>query len=434
MSYFQHSSELPQWVANPPTHWRTDWLKWHVQLSTERPTEQEAETLPYIANEDITSWTGKLLNPTPKPSDAESRKFQPDDVLFNKLRPYLAKVYHASFSGVSSGELLCLRGADHVVPRYLFYVVSSRAFVDAVNAETFGSKMPRADWEVVGHQPLPLPPLVTQKRIVTFLDDKTAQIDALTGKKQALLERLAEKRQSIITQAVTKGLNSAARMKDSGIDWLGSIPGHWEVVPFGRSILRIEQGWSPQCEERQKDDSEWGVLRSGCVNEGVFRSHDHKALPYGIEPKIQLEVHKGDLLMCRASGSLHLIGSVALVPDCPPKLMFSDKTYRIVLDITNTSARFTELALAAKYMREQIVLSVSGAVGLANNIPQSVVKEYQFARPPVDEQRFIVDTIVNVLKASDDAARIVRQSIDRLTEYRSALITAAVTGQISGLK
>lgn len=223
------TTALNAWVGRPPANWRTNRLKWHVSLSSDRPTEDEIERLPYIANEDIASWTGKLVNPDPKPVDADSRRFHRDDVLFNKLRPYLAKVYHADFDGLSSGELLCLRPSFDVWPRYLFYVVSSKAFIDAVDAETFGSKMPRADWDIVGDQPLPLPPLETQKRIAGFLDEKTAQIDGLIAKKQALLEHLAEKRQAIVTQAVTKGLNRAAPMKDSGVEWLGPIPAHWEL-------------------------------------------------------------------------------------------------------------------------------------------------------------------------------------------------------------
>ena len=165
MSYFAHSDELPEWAAQIPEGWSSNWLKWSVDLSTRRPIEEEREELPYISNEDIASWTGKLLIEEPKPADADSRKFQKNDVLFNKLRPYLAKVYHATFEGVSSGELLCLRSSDAVEPRFLFYVLVSKGFIDTINAETFGAKMPRADWEVVGHQPLPLPPLETQRRI-----------------------------------------------------------------------------------------------------------------------------------------------------------------------------------------------------------------------------------------------------------------------------
>jgi type I restriction enzyme S subunit len=421
---------LHTWARTPPANWRTDWLKWGVSLSTERPTEAEIETLPYIANEDITSWTGKLLNPVPKPVEADSRKFQRDDVLFSKLRPYLAKVYHAEFDGLSSGELLCLRPSSSVLARYLFYVVSSKAFVDAVNAETFGSKMPRADWEIVGHQPLPLPTLDTQKRIAAFLDEKTARIEGLIVKKQALLERLAEKRQAIITQAVTKGLNPNAPMKDSGIDWLGEIPAHWSVEPLGRSVDWIEQGWSPQCEERLKIDHEWGVLRSGCVNNGVFRADDHKTLPADLDPRDSLEVKVGDFLFCRASGSIELIGSAAHVKACPPRLMFSDKTYRVRPNPERIRPEFLHYLFMAKYMRDQIVLSVSGADGLANNIPQSKLKKYIIARPILAEQNAIYKKIKTEIDVIEDIETGISHSVKMMSEYRSALITAAVTGQM----
>ena len=222
MSPVATSGVLPGWVGTPPAGWQTRWLKWDVSLRADRPSEEEAEALPYISNEDIASWTGQLLKTELVPMSADGRKFSADDVLFNKLRPYLAKVLHAPFTGISSGELLCLRSSDSVLPRFLFYVVSSQGFIDAVDAETFGSKMPRADWETVGHQPLPLPSSEMQERIAAFLDEKTAKLDEIIAKKRALLAGLSEKRQASVTQAVTKGLNPAAPMKDSGIRWLGN--------------------------------------------------------------------------------------------------------------------------------------------------------------------------------------------------------------------
>ena len=180
--------------------------------------------------------------------------------------------------------------------------------------------------EKVKAAPLALPPLKTQRRIAQFLDKETARIDGLIEKKRALLDRLAEKRQALITRAVTKGLNPDAPMKPSGIDWLGDIPAHWEVLPIKRCIAQIEQGWSPAAEARTAAPEEWGVLKSGCVNDGVFDESSHKALPAGIEPKPELEVRAGDVLMCRASGSLRFIGSVALVAEVRPNLIFSDKT------------------------------------------------------------------------------------------------------------
>ncbi len=280
----------------------------------------------------------------------------------------------------------------------------------------------------------PLPPFNVQQRIAAYLDAMTARIDALIATKRTLLERLGEKRQAIIDQAVTRGLNPFASIKDSGIDWLGAIPSHWTVETLGRSLVRIEQGWSPQCEERQKATAEWGVLRSGCVNGGIFRADDHKALPADVTPRTDLEVQPGDLLLCRASGSVDLIGSAAVISSCPPRLMFSDKTYRIRTQSGRVSPDFLALSLKSTYMRDQIVLSVSGAEGLANNIPQSAVKRYWFVRPPFHEQLLITSTIATSLATLEQGTRSIGSSIELAQEYRSALITAAVTGQIEGLR
>ena len=219
-----------------------------------------------------------MLKDDPQPAESEGRKFQMNDVLLNKLRPYLAKVYHADFDGLSSGELLCLRPSGTVLPRFLFYVLVSKGFIDSIDAETFGSKMPRADWQVVGHQPLPLPPLQTQRRIAQFLDEKTARIDGLIEKKCALLDRLAEMRQAVITRAVTKGLNPDAPMKSSGIDWLGEIPAHWEVLPVKR-VAKLESGHTPD----KKIDVYWEDCQipwvslndtGGAACSGLYFRHD----------------------------------------------------------------------------------------------------------------------------------------------------------------
>ena len=302
MSYFALSDELPEWAAQVPKGWDSNWLKWSVDLSTKRPTEEEQEALPYISNEDIASWTGKLLVEEPKPAEVDSRMFHENDILFNKLRPYLAKVYHATFDGVSSGELLCLRPSHAVEPRFLFYVLVSKGLIDTINAETFGAKMPRADWEIVGHQPLPLPPLDTQRRVARFLDEKTARIDGLIEKKRALLDRLAEKRQALITRAVTKGLNPDAPMKPSGIDWLGDIPAHWEVLRL-KFIASEPLSYGANA-AAEFDEPEWPrFVRITDVDEfGRLRDETFRSLPPEVAQGFLLQPN--DILLARSGATV----------------------------------------------------------------------------------------------------------------------------------
>ena len=183
--------------------WGKNWLKWSVDLIAKPSIEEERETLPYISNENIEPWTGKLLIEDPQPVDADSHKFKRNDILFNKLRPYLAKVYHTSFDGACSSELLCLRPSQDVDSRYLFYVLVSKEFIDTTNAHSFGAKMPRADWKIVSHQLLLIPPLNIQRRIAEFLDEMIAQIDRLTKKIRGSVALLEEYRSVQIAAVVT---------------------------------------------------------------------------------------------------------------------------------------------------------------------------------------------------------------------------------------
>lgn len=425
MSYFARSNELPEWAAHVPDGWGRNWLKWSVDLSTKRPTEEEQEALPYISNEDIASWTGKLLIEEPKPAEADSRVFQKDDVLFNKLRPYLAKVYHATFDGASSGELLCLRPSEAVEPRFLFYVLVSKGFIDTINSETFGSKMPRADWETVGHQPLPLPALETQRRIARFLDEKTARIDGLIDKKRALLDRLAEKRQALITRAVTKGLDPAAPMKPSGIDWLGDVPAHWEVLPLKRVLASSTYGISASLEPT----GEVAILRMGNLADGEIDLGDARFLD---EVDEGLLLAPNDIVFNRTN-SLDLVGKAAIFRGC--------QDYPV-----SFASYLVRFRFGSRYHPEyaNYVMGTDGLMALGRtlalpsigqaNLNPSRYAQIEFPIPPIEDQSNIVNFLAGEVGALRDSATKIVTSIEQLEEYRAALITAAVTGQLTGLQ
>src|SRR5208283_2094067 len=116
------------------------------------------------------------------------------------------------------------------------------------------------------------------------LDRETEKIDGLVGEQRRLIEMLKEKRQAVISHAVTKGLNPHAPMKPSGIEWLGDVPEHWEVKPLKYSITKVEQGWSPQCESEPAAENEWGVLKVGCGNRDKFDPTEQKSLPLDVAP------------------------------------------------------------------------------------------------------------------------------------------------------
>lgn len=316
------------------------------------------------------------------------------------------------------------------VPKFVYYFTQATPYKQWISASFIQATIQNVSADKYASLWVPLAPLNEQRSIVAFLDRETARIDRLIADKQRLIDLLDEKRAAVITHAVTKGLDPNAKTKPSGIDWLPSIPSHWTPMRLRHLLKRIEQGWSPDADEREAALDEWAVMRAGCANGGSFDETDHKALPPGVNPDPSLEIRSGDLLMSRACGSKDLVGSVALVGKCRPKLLLCDKLFRLHRLPDRAEAEFLVLSLASHLVRYQLEGDLSGAEGLARNISQSAIKELVLCVPPLDEQRHIVKAISVATRKLDSLRDQVESVIDRLREYRSALITAAVTGRI----
>ena len=241
------SSGIP-WLGDVPEHWEVPRLKGYVTNAidlTKAPLNGEL----YLALEHVESWTGRFSDAGDGVSfSGQVKRFQAEDVLFSKLRPYLAKVTCPNRSGVCVGEFLVLRPHDaRLSPRYLEQLLRSRPATDAINSSTFGAKMPRADWQFIGDQGFPLPPLPEQAAIVRYLDHADRRIRRYVSAKRKLIALLAEEKQAIINRAVTRGLDPNVRLKPSGVEWLGDVPEHWEV-------RRGKRLFSPRRELARPDD------------------------------------------------------------------------------------------------------------------------------------------------------------------------------------
>ena len=274
------------------------------------------------------------------------------------------------------------------------------------------------------------PPLAEQAAIADFLDRETAKIDDLVAEQRRLMELLKEKRQAVISHAVTKGLNPHAKMKPSGVEWLGDVPEHWKVQKFKWLTRSIEQGWSPQCEGYPVEtEDEWGVLKVGCVNGGIFRPIENKVLPLELEPVPALGIVSGDLLVSRAN-TRELVGSAAVAERDYLNLMLCDKLYRLRFKSGRCLPVFACRYLGSTAARGQIELKATGASPSMVNIPQSAILELLIAAPPFKEQCQIVADIDRELAKFDTLTAEAQGAIDLLQERRTALISAAVTGQI----
>lgn len=431
------------WLGEIPAHWQVDRSKWAVKgckngIWGAEPDGENDITCVRVADFDRTALKvgkEKLTLRAISNSDREGRTLEPGDLLIEKSgggeQQLVGAVvlFNHAWPAVTSNFVARMPIAENMDSRFMTYIhahlYAGRVNLRSIKQTTGIQNLDSQQYldECIGYPPLP-----EQQTIARFLDHKTAQIDALIAKKEALLQKLAEKRTALISQAVTQGLDPTVPMQDSGVAWLGQIPAHWKVMRLRFLVEKIEQGWSPQCENQAAEADEWGVLKVGCVNGEYFDESENKALPPNLEVRTQYEIQAGDILMSRAN-TKELLGSAAIAISPRNKLLLCDKLYRLIPS-NRIDSNYLVRILRSAISRMQYERDATGTSGSMQNIGQDTIKNLVIPVPPLEEQKLIEQNLSALLTASSASEEKTQSAIDKLKEYRAALITAAVTGKI----
>lgn len=430
----------PRWPGTQPAPvgWEVRRLKFAVTCNDEvlsEGTDPDYE-MAYVDISSVNLVEGITTIETLPFEEAPSRArriVRDGDTIISTVRTYLkaiTAIEEPPDNMIVSTGFAVVRPLEFIDSRFLGYALQGTGFIDAVVANSAGVSYPAINPTTLVCLPLGYPEdKKEQEKIAAFLDWKTGQIDALIGKKKELLEKLKEKRIAVTTQAVTQGLNPAAPMRDSGIPWLGQVPKHWEVKRLRFAVATLEQGWSPQCDNQPADDDCWGVMKVGCVNGNTFDPLENKALPPDLEAKEHYELKPRDIIISRAN-TKELLGSAAIVPaDVRSKLLLCDKLYRVTTP-ADVYEEFLTYYLRTPTARYQYEREATGASNSMQNIGQDTIKNLVMTLPPFSEQEQICQTIRKAVLRLDKLMTATESAIDRLTEYRIALITAATTGKI----
>jgi len=276
--------------------------------------------------------------------------------------------------------------------------------------------------EKVASVPVPIPPLPEQTAIAAFLDRETAKIDALVAEQRRLIELLKEKRQAVISHAVTKGLDPDAPMKDSGIDWLGEVPGHWDLPPL---YIRYEQVLGKMLDQ-SKITGKHPVpyLRNIDVRWDYVNVDELPVMDIRPDEIERFTVRKGDLLTVEGRE----LGRAAIWEGEDNTVAFQKALHRLRPLNGSEHVRFL-----------LYTLSFANACGTffadqsPNEIPHLTgeqLRKYRFPKPPLNEQYSITDFLDAETAKLDTLTAEAQRAIDLLQERRTALISAAVTGQI----
>ena len=424
-----------EWLGEIPAHWEVKRLKNLAVLNPEALAEDTDPALE-MAYVDIggVDNLGRIIGReqltfAAAPSRAR-RLVRGGDVIVSTVRTYLRAI--APISEQESGTVVStgfavVRPEDDLRSDYAAYALRAPYFVERVVANSKGVSFPAINESEMATYEVATPPSNEQRAIAAFLDRETAKVDALVVKKERLIELLQEQRTAIITHAVTKGLDPNVPMKDSGIEWLGEIPVHWEEQRLGQLLKhRPRNGVSPTIGPYGATPT----FSTAAVKDGVVAIDGNiKYTTIGTLEAEPFRVFKGDVLLLRGSGSRALVGRAGIVTNEPPEgCVYPDILIRLRPRVALTSW-FLVSSLNSSAVRHQIELAAKTAAGIWK-ITGEDVQCLVIAVPPVPEQLQIEKWASYTTATIDALVAKVRDAIDRLKELRTALISAAVTGKI----
>lgn len=305
--------------------------------------------------------------------------------------------------------------------KFIYYMLNSEIFKSQLG--TFlTSTINQLTTQVLGNFEISLPPDDEQKAINSFLDRELGKIDALIDKQQLLLDKLAEQRSAVITQAVTKGLNPNAEMKDSGVAWLGDVPSHWQVTPFKLMMdsLIDYRGKTP---EKTSDgvflitarNIKKGVIDYTLSQEFISEDSYDEVMRRGL-PKL------GHVLMTTEAP----LGEVAQIDRIDVAL--AQRVLKFDGKKEKLDNSFLKNFILSKAFQTSLYKFATGSTALG--IKSERLTYLKLLIPPMDEQIQIVEFIDQETQKIDQMTETVNRAIERLKEYRSTLITQAVTGKI----
>lgn len=414
-----------EWLGEVPEHWKLTPIK-HLALLNPRKSGFDGDTgqlCSFLPMEKLK--TGVLQLDEERPIEdviGGYTYFEDGDVLQAKVTPCFENKNIAIAYGLTNGigfgssEINVLRPNQRVKAEYLYYRVQEDIYMDFCTSSMIGAGgLKRVPTDVINNFKVAAPDLAEQTQIARFLDHETARIDALIEEQQRLIELLKEKRQAVISHAVTKGLDPTVPMKDSGVEWLGEVPVHWEVLATKR-FFRMVADPAPE-------NNDFELL-------SIYTE-------IGVRPRKDLEqkgnkasttdgywrVKRGDLIVNKLLAWMGAVGYSEYDGVTSP-------AYDILRPSRKLAPKFYHYLFRGKSAQQEFKRWSRGIMEMRLRLYFDELGRILMPFPPLEEQERIVDFIEEMEAKFDSLSQAASEQVKLLSERRSALISAAVTGKI----
>ncbi|VAG70108.1 restriction endonuclease subunit S [Enterobacter hormaechei] len=429
-AYPEYKDSGVEWLGEVPNHWKTVSIS-RLFSRIKRTGYTEKELLSVYRDYGVIPKSSRDDNNN-KPSEDLSpyQLVEPNDLVMNKMKAWQGSIAISEYEGIVSPAYFVYKPNNVLFelayPRYVHYLLRNPIYVTQYLSRSKGIRVNQWDLDPDEFRniELLLPDKTEQEKIYSFLDHETAKIDNLIEKQQQLIELLKEKRQAVISHAVTKGLNPDVPMKDSGVEWLGEVPDHWELVPL-KYLCNFSGGGTPT-----KDNlSYWQGGTVPWVSPKDMKSFWISETQDYVTPKAVSEsstnyIEEGSLLMVVRSGILQRNIPVAI------------NIVKVTMNQDMKALRFNERMKAhyAAYFINGNINSLLLEWTKEGTTVESIEHEYLanglIPVPPIDEQHSIIKSISGQMIRFELLEEKALTGIRLLQERRTALISAAVTGKI----
>ena len=409
-----------EWLGEVPEHWAVKRIGYFFNERREKVSDKDFPALSVTKHGIVPQ-----LETAAKSDDSDNRKrVAKGDFVINSRSDRKGSAGASDLDG--SVSLICtvMRPQEAVHTPFIHHLLRSMPFQEEFyrNGKGIVADLWSTNYSEMRNILLGMPPLPEQTRIAAFLNRETAKIDGLVAEQQRLIDLLKEKRQAVISHAVTKGLNPSAPMKPSGIEWLGDVPAHWTCLQVGKVCRKVADGphFSPKyldegvpfISARNIKVEAWSMEDVKFVSEDDCREFDRRVIP-----------EFGDVLYTKGGTT-----GVARVVDFHYRFQVWVHVAVLKIKPDIVDAKYLALSLNGTACYEQSQLLTRGATN--NDLGLTRMIKIWFALPPISEQQAVVAEIEKVTGALDTLITEAQRAIDLLQERRTALISAAVTGQI----
>lgn len=382
--------------------------------------------LPYIGLENIASWSGSFISTNSQYDREQSLICEPEDILFGKLRPYLAKVYMNDRLCCCSNEFAVIR-VNGQNKRYMWYQLLSHGFIFEIDRSTYGTKMPRANAEFIRNVFVALPSEIEQQKIANYLDKMCAEIDTVLEKTRASIEEYKKLKQAVITQAVTKGIRGDRPMKNSGIEWIGEIPAEWRKTQL-RHCAAIKSGITlGKKYEKTGSLVERPYLRVANVQDGYVDLSVLTTIEVTQDEDLKYRLRAGDVLMTEG-GDRDKLGRGCVWHGEIEPCLHQNHIFAVQTSKDTLLPEFLEYLTVSDVGRSYFDVTAIKTTNLACT-SSSKVLAFTIPLPSVEEQVEIVEALNTKCAGIDALIAKKQQYLTEIENYKKSLIYEYVTGK-----